>query len=104
MSKVSIIAKLLSCESDATEPVGLLQAVTNWPPEHEGEKAITSKWWATVKRGTLFLAQQPATSNKSFVPMVTITVSSCQVDVPTEGLRGKTKCVLGLQPVPCLDV
>ena len=67
------------------------QAVGNWPPEHTGEKAITSKWWATAKGGTLFLAQQPATSNNKFVPMVTISLPGCVVDVPTEGLRGKSK-------------
>lgn len=67
------------------------QAVTNWPPEHEGEKAIASKWWATCKGETLYLAQQPATSNNKFVPMVTIALAACSVEVPTEGLRGKTK-------------
>jgi hypothetical protein len=65
--------------------------VANWPPEHTGEKAIASKWWATAKGGMLFLAQQPATSNNKFVPMVSITLSGCAVDVPTEGLRGKSK-------------
>ena len=65
--------------------------MTNWPPEHEGEKAIASKWWATCRGGTLYLAQQPATSNNKFVPMVTIALAACSVDVPTEGLRGKTK-------------
>ena len=51
-----------------------------------------SRWWATAKGGALFLAQQPATSNNKFVPMVTLPLAGCSVDVPTEGLRGKTKC------------
>jgi len=69
-----------------------LQAVANWPPAHAGDKAITTKWWATARGGALFLAQQPATSNNKFVPMVTIPLPGCDIDVPTEGLRGKTKC------------
>ena len=70
-----------------------LQAVANWPPAHSGDKAIATKWWATARGGALFLAQQPATSNNKFVPMVTISLPGCDVDVPTEGLRGKSKCV-----------
>jgi len=66
--------------------------VANWPPAHAGDKAITTKWWATARGGALFLAQQPATSNNKFVPMVTIPLPGCDIDVPTEGLRGKTKC------------
>jgi len=68
-----------------------LQALANWPPETEGEKAIATKWFALAKGGELFLAQKPATSNNNFVPMVTVPLAGCHIHVPTEGLRGKSK-------------
>ncbi len=68
-----------------------LQALANWPPGCEGDKAFATKWFALVKGGELFLAQKPATSNNKFVPMVTIPLAGCTVHIPTEGLRGKSK-------------
>lgn len=68
-----------------------MQALANWPPETEGEKAIATKWFALAKGGELFLAQKPATSNNNFVPMVTVPLAGCHIHVPTEGLRGKSK-------------
>lgn len=67
------------------------EALANWPPETEGEKAIATKWFALAKGGELFLAPNPATSNNKFVPMVTVPLAGCQIHVPTEGLRGKSK-------------
>lgn len=80
-----------ACLGHLPDLLCVVQALANWPPETEGEKAVATKWYALAKGGELFLAQKPATSNNKFVPMVTIPLSACDVTVPEEGLRGKSK-------------
>jgi hypothetical protein len=75
-----------------------IQAIANWPPESEGDKAIATKWFALAKGGVLFLAEKPATSNNKYVPVVSVPLAGCSIHIPTEGLRGKSKCATPLLP------
>lgn len=77
---------------------GAAQALADWPPHTEGEKAVAAKWFAVAKGGALFLAQKPPTSNNKFVPMVTVQLADCKIEIPKEGLRNKSQygclCIL----------
>jgi hypothetical protein len=64
---------------------------------------MATKWFALAKGGALFLAEKPATSNNKYVPVVTVPLASCSIHIPTEGLRGKSKCACVSQPVITLD-
>ena len=69
-----------------------IQALANWPPESEGDKAIATKWFALAKGGVLFLAEKPATSNNKYVPVVYEPLAGCSIHIPPEGLRAKSNC------------
>ena len=75
-----------------------IQALADWPPESEGDKAIATKWFALAKGGVLFLAEKPATSNNKYVPVVSVPLPGCSIHIPTEGLRGKSKCATLILP------
>ena len=54
------------------------EAVVNWPPATEGPKAVATKWWGSLKGGTLYLAKSSGLENSYLVPVLEINLESCE--------------------------
>ncbi|KAL0038199.1 hypothetical protein WJX79_007719 [Trebouxia sp. C0005] len=67
------------------------EALPNWPPATEGLKAAATKWFGSLKAGSIFLASQHTLEDSDKVPVMQIPLAGCTVRLVTEGLRGKTR-------------
>ncbi|DBA92750.1 TPA: hypothetical protein ACH3X1_002948 [Trebouxia sp. C0004] len=67
------------------------EALLNWPPATEGPKAAATKWFGSLKAGSIFLASQHTLEDSDKVPVMQIPLAGCTVRLVTEGLRGKTR-------------
>ncbi len=67
------------------------EALPTWPPATEGPKAAATKWFGSLKAGSIFLASQHTLEDSDKVPVMQIPLAGCTVRLVTEGLRGKTR-------------
>lgn len=54
------------------------EAIENWPPAVEGPKAVATKWWASLKGQTLFLARSSGLEHSYLVPVLEVDLIGCE--------------------------
>lgn len=54
------------------------EAIANWPPATLGIGAVATKWWASLRGRTLYLARSSGLEKTYLVPVVEVDLKGCQ--------------------------